>query len=82
MRGASWNFFTSKSLRPKNRLRRMRTGALFEAVLEMKEKEAAAPMKVRRHYTETVKAFNRMRQNNTRPPVRIRARKTSGRVAT
>jgi hypothetical protein len=42
---------------------------LFRAVLEMKAKCATAPMAVRRHYIETIKAMNRMREKNSRPPI-------------
>jgi hypothetical protein len=48
---------------------------LFEAVLELKEKYLTAPMVVRRHYIEALKAMNRMRKTNGRPPINIRVRK-------
>jgi hypothetical protein len=52
--------------------------SLFEAVLEMKEKYSTAPMAVRRHYIETIKAMNRMREKNSRPPISVRVRKPTG----
>lgn len=42
---------------------------LFEAVAEMKD--PAAPIRVRRQYTETVNALNQMRQANGKTPINI-----------
>jgi len=46
---------------------------LFEAVGEMKD--PAAPMRVRRQYVETIKALNRMRQANGKPPINVRSKR-------
>jgi hypothetical protein len=46
---------------------------LFEAVGEMKD--PAAPMRVRRQYVETIKALNRMRQANGKPPINVRPKR-------
>jgi hypothetical protein len=40
---------------------------LFEAVQEMKDE--TMPTKAKRHYIETIKAMNRMRKENNRPPI-------------
>jgi hypothetical protein len=46
---------------------------LFDAVTEMKS--PAEPLRIRRHYIDTLKAMNRMRKANSRMPVDIRTRK-------
>jgi hypothetical protein len=51
---------------------------LFEAVAEMKD--PSAPMRVRRHYVETLKALNRMRRANSKPPINIRPKKQASSV--